>query len=285
MIFNCEPSGLRKNLPPHLKAPLPIASKKSNGLLTDLQNRGAIVFCDRFFDANGNQVQDMQVAPDPYPATVLMANAMNTSAALTDLLRQGDIPRLLNQELRNYKPAQKVDKNRSRDDSTRKTADSSSSVKAETCKQPDPLTPAYDPNAYIPDSGNSRGEKCKEEMSDAPSPSLVLAKELSPMPDEDVPHPFAPQHHQWDDLWFEQDQGKALREFTQKLLGSEYSDVDRTAVREVCTFFMNLKKNTRLFQQQIDWKSPERRRSIRPSGRTGSRKYRDPFLPKIGAVA
>ena len=61
--------------------------------------QGAIVFCDRFFDANGNQVQDMQVAPDPYPATVLMANAMNTSAALTEFLRQGDIPRFLNQEL------------------------------------------------------------------------------------------------------------------------------------------------------------------------------------------
>ncbi len=87
-IFNCEPSSLRKNLPPHLKAPLPIASEKSSGLLVDLQNKGDIVFCDRFFDANGNQVQDMQVAPDPYPATVLMANVMNTSAALTDLLRQ-----------------------------------------------------------------------------------------------------------------------------------------------------------------------------------------------------
>jgi hypothetical protein len=127
--------------------------------LTDLQNRGAIVFCDRFFDANGNQVQDMQVAPDPYPATVLMANAMNTSAALTDLLRQGDIPRLLNQELKNYKPVQKVDKSRSSADSTRKTADSSSSAKAEPRKQPDPLTPAYDPSAYVPDYGTSRGEK------------------------------------------------------------------------------------------------------------------------------
>ncbi len=101
----------------------------------------------------------MQVAPDPYPATVLMANAMNTSAALTDLLRQGDIPRLLNQELKNYKPVQKVDKSRSSADSTRKTADSSSSAKAEPRKQPDPLTPAYDPSAYVPDYGTSRGEK------------------------------------------------------------------------------------------------------------------------------
>jgi hypothetical protein len=47
----------------------------------------------------------MQVAPDPFPATVLMVNAMNTNAALTDLLRQGDIPRLLNQELKNRKQA------------------------------------------------------------------------------------------------------------------------------------------------------------------------------------
>ncbi len=132
-IFDCELSGLRKNLSPHLKAPLPIASERSKGLLSDLQNRVAIVFCDRFFDANGNQVQDMQVAPDPFPATVLMVNAMNTNEALTDLLRQGDIPRLLNQELKNRKPAQKNDNSRSNVDSSfflriepRKTADSSS---------------------------------------------------------------------------------------------------------------------------------------------------------------
>jgi hypothetical protein len=93
-------------------------------------------------------------------------------------------------------------------------------------------------------------------MGDAPSPSLVLAKGLSPMPNGDVLHPFAPQHHLWDDLWFEQDQGKALREFTQKLLSYEFSDVDRTAVKEVCAFFMNLKKNIRLFQQHDDWRSP-----------------------------
>ncbi len=225
--------------------------------MNDLQNRGAIVFCDRFFDANGNQVQDMQVAPDPYPTAVLMADAMNTSAALTDLLRQGDIPRLLDQELKNYKPAQKVDKSRSSADSTRKTADSSSSVKAEPRnKQPDPLIPAYDPSAYAPDSGTSRGEKRKEEMGDAPCPSLVLAKGLSPMPNGDVLHSFAPQNHLWDDLWLEQEQGKALRDFTQKLLSYEFSDVDRTAVKEVCTFFMDLKKNTRLFQRHVDWKNP-----------------------------
>ncbi len=174
-IFDCEPSGLRKNLPAHLKAPLPIASERSKGLLNDLQGRGSIVFCDRFFDANGNQVQDMQVAPDPFPATVLMVNAMNTNAVLSDLLRQGDIPRLLNQELKNRKPAQKN-------------------------------------NDY-----------------------------------------------RWDDLWLEQDRGKALREFTEKLLSEEFCEVDKAAVKEVIAFFMNLKKSARLFQQQVDWKNPSPR--------------------------
>jgi hypothetical protein len=187
-IFDCEPSGLRKNLPPHLKSPLPIASERSKGLLNDLQSRGSIVFCDRFFDANGSQVQDMQVAPDPFPATVLMVNAMNTNAALSDLLRQGDIPRLLNQELKNRKPAQRVDDNRSSAGSSsssriepRKTADSSSSAKAEPPKDRNPMTPSYDPNAYAPDSGTSREEKRKEDSGDAPSPSLVLATGLSPI--------------------------------------------------------------------------------------------------------
>jgi hypothetical protein len=138
----------------------------------------------------------------------------------------------------------------------RKATDSSSSANAEPRKQPDPLTPAYDPSAYVPSSGTSRGEKRKEKMGDSPFPSLVLAKGLSPMRDGDVLQPFAPQDYRWDDLWFEQDQGKALREFTQKLLSYEFSDVDRTAVKEVSAFFMNLKKSTRLFQQHVDWKSP-----------------------------
>jgi hypothetical protein len=251
-IFDCEPSGLRKNLPAHLKAPLPIASERSKGLLIDLQSRGSIVFCDRFFDANGNQVQDMQVAPYPFPATVLMVNAMSINAALSDLLllRQGDIPRLLNQELKNRKPAQKNDDSRSNVDSSsslrsepRKTADSSSSAKAEPRKQPDPLTPAYDPNAYAPNSGTSRGEKRKEDSGDAPSPSLVLATGLSPMPNGDVLQPFTPQDHRWDDLWLEQDRGKALREFTDKLLSVEFSDVDKALSADLfCTLISALIK-------------------------------------------
>ncbi len=205
----------------------------------------------------------MQVALDPFPATVLMVNAMNTNVALSNLLRQGDIPSLLNQELKNRKPAQRAEDNRSSAGFSsslriepRKTADSSSSARTEPRKRQDPLTPAYDPSAYVPDTGTSRGEKRKEEMGDAPSPSLVLAKGLSPMRDGDVLQPFAPQDYRWDDLWLEQDQCKALREFTNKLLSVEFSEVDKAAVKEVCAFFMNLKKNTRLFQQQVDWRSP-----------------------------
>jgi hypothetical protein len=90
---------------------------------------------------------------------------------------------------------------------------------------------------------------------------------LFPMPNGDVLHPFEPQNYLWDNLWLEQDQGKALREFTQNLLRNEFSEVDKAAVREVCTFFMNLKKNTRLFQQRVDWKSPNARiRSVMDQG-------------------
>ncbi len=108
MFGAVRPSGLRERLPPRLKAPRSIASSESAGLLEDLQNRGSIVFCDRFFDATGNQIQDMQEARDPFPETVLMVNAMNTSPALFDLLRQGDIPRLLNQELIERKQPKKA---------------------------------------------------------------------------------------------------------------------------------------------------------------------------------
>jgi hypothetical protein len=96
-IFHCEPSGLRNNFPSFLKAPVAIASDRTVGLLNDLQNRGCIVFRDRFFDATEHQIQDMQVSRDHLPATVLMTNAMNTSKDLDDLSCQGEIPRFLNQ--------------------------------------------------------------------------------------------------------------------------------------------------------------------------------------------
>jgi hypothetical protein len=146
-IFNCEPSGLRCKLPPHLKAPLPIASELSAGLLGDLQNRGSIVFCDHFFDAAGNQMQDMQVARDPLPATALMANAMNTSDALSDLLRQGNIPRLLNQELKERKPLKKSVESQPK-------VFSSSSLKTEARSAFGGAPEAHDPNAFEPKAGS-----------------------------------------------------------------------------------------------------------------------------------
>jgi hypothetical protein len=86
-LFHCEPSRLRNRLPPHLKAPIPIASDQTAGQLDDLQNRGSIVYVDRFFDAKGDQIQDTQVARDPLPSTVLMVNAMNTSLELSALIK------------------------------------------------------------------------------------------------------------------------------------------------------------------------------------------------------
>ncbi len=41
-------------------------------------------------------IKSMHVSSDALPATVLMTNAMNSNAVLDELLRQGDIPRLLN---------------------------------------------------------------------------------------------------------------------------------------------------------------------------------------------
>ncbi len=84
------------------------ASDQNEGLVDDLQQRGSIIFCDRFFDAaTGNQIQDMHVSSDALPATVLMTNAMNSNAVLNDLLRQGDIPRLLNENIREVKNPKK----------------------------------------------------------------------------------------------------------------------------------------------------------------------------------
>jgi hypothetical protein len=127
---------------------------------------------------------------------------------------------------------------------SRTTGDSSSSAKDEPRKPRDPVTPSYDPNSFVLDLGNNRGEKRKEGSSDTPSPSLVLTVGLSSMPNGDVLHPFEPQSYMWDDLRLEQDQGKPLWDFNQKLLRDEFSEIDRAAVREVCTFFMNLKRNT-----------------------------------------
>ncbi len=177
VLFGCEPLELRVRLPSCLKTPRPIASSDSVGLLQDLQNRGSIVFCDRFFDAKGNQIQDMQVARD----------SMNTSAALSDLLRHGDIPRLLNQELKERKQHKKAVE-------LPPKVVASSSVKTAARPGFSSSSNAYGPGASDPKSEPSREEKREDGHSDTPSPSVMLAQELSPMLNGDVLHPFSQQN-------------------------------------------------------------------------------------------
>ncbi len=138
-----------------------------------------------------NQIQDVQVARDPLPATVLMTNAMNTSVELSELLRRGNIPRFLNQELLERRPLKKPFEDQ--------LHSSSSSVKVEERPNVDSRTDTLDPDAFSssefdPSEGTSRGEKRKETRDDTPSPSLTLAVGLlGPMPDGEVLHPFSPQ--------------------------------------------------------------------------------------------
>ncbi len=64
-------------------------------------------------------------------------------------------------------------------------------------------------------TSNSRNVKRKDMPTSSPSLTYVpLSRILRPMPNEDVLHPFAPGSVAWDELWLEQDNGKALRVFT-----------------------------------------------------------------------
>ena len=99
----------------------------------------------------------MQVARDQLPATVLMVNAMNTSAELSDLLQRGDIPRLLNQELRERMPVKKQFE-------VQPQSSSSNSIKIEKRSRPDIKPDVSDLNASssndsVPPEGTNRGEK------------------------------------------------------------------------------------------------------------------------------
>ena len=200
--------------------------------------------------------QDVQVARDPLPAAVLMVNAMNTSAELSDLLRRGDIPRLLNQELKERTPAKNPFE-------FQPQSSSSSSIKIERRSRPDIKPDAADLNVSssndsAPTEGTNRGEKRKETRDEVPSPSLTLAMGLGPMPNGEILHPFAPQNERWDDLWI----GNASAHFTvnaKRLMNKEVSEADKDAVKDVCTFFMNMKRDTCLFQHRVDWKNPSSR--------------------------
>ncbi len=207
--------------------------------MDDLQNRGAIVFCDRFFDATGRQIQDMQVSRDHLPATVLMVNAMNTSKERDDLLSQGNIPRLLNQEIKERKPfKQSLEPSYSKapPSSSKEFSAQSSSITA-------PPNPATTKNLG----------KRKDEHLNSPSPSPALAQGLVPMLDGDVLHPFAPQSYMWDDLWLGQDGAAQFVIVAKRHEKEQIAEADKAAVREVCTFFMRMKLHTRIFQRKVDW--------------------------------
>ena len=79
------------------------------------------------------------------------------------------------------------------------------------------------------------------------------------MLDGDVLHPFAQQSSVWDDLWLEQDNGRALREFTVFYRDNEQSEANKAAVNDTCLFFMRMKTNTRCYQQHVDWANPSSR--------------------------
>ena len=132
-----------------------------------------------------------------------MVNAMHTSVESSELLRQGDIPRLLNQELKERMPVKNPFE-------VQPQSSSSTTIKVEKRSRPDIKPDASDLNVSssndsVPPEGTSRGEKRKEIRSDTPSPSLTLATGLGPMPNGEVLHPFAPQNAHWDDLWLELD--------------------------------------------------------------------------------
>ncbi len=79
------------------------------------------------------------------------------------------------------------------------------------------------------------------------------------MPNEEVLHPFSQQNVIWDSLWLEQDGGAHLRVFARRLINKQVSEANKAAVNEVCSFIMNLKRNTRLFQHRFDWRNPSPR--------------------------
>ncbi len=130
-----------------------------------------------------------------------MVNAMNTSAELAELLRKGNIPRLINQELKERTPVRNSFESQLQ-------SFSSSTIKTEKRSRPDIKVEPSDLNVSssndsVPPEGTNRGEKRKEVRSDIPSPSLTLATGLAPMPNGEVLHPFAPQNADWDNLWLE----------------------------------------------------------------------------------
>ncbi len=158
---------------------------------------------------------------------------------------QGEIPRLLNQELKERKPPkQSVEPHHSM-----VLSSSSKEFGSKSSFDLAPLNPA------VPNRG-----KRKDEHLNSPPPPPAFAQGLVPMPNGDVLHPFCQQNYMRDDLWLEQDGAAQVVVVAKRREKDEQAtNTDRTTVREVCTFFMRMKLNTRLFQQKVDWRNPSMR--------------------------
>jgi hypothetical protein len=57
-------------------------------------------------------------------------------------------------------------------------------------------------------------------------------------------------------LWLEQDGAAQFVIVAKRYEKEQVTEADRAVVREVCVFFMRMKKHTRLYQQKVDWSNP-----------------------------
>jgi hypothetical protein len=79
------------------------------------------------------------------------------------------------------------------------------------------------------------------------------------MPNGEILHPFSPQDKDWDDLWISRDGGGHFAVEAKRLISQQVGEADTKAVKDVCAFFMNLKKDTCRFQTLVDWSNPSSR--------------------------
>ncbi len=79
------------------------------------------------------------------------------------------------------------------------------------------------------------------------------------MPNGEILHPFSPQDKDWDDLWISRDGDGHFAVDAKHLINQQVGEADTKAVKDVCAFFMNLKKDTCRFQTLVDWSNPSSR--------------------------
>ncbi len=132
-----------------------------------------------------------------------MVNVMNTSVELSELLRRGDIPRLLNRELRERMPVKCPFDSQSQSSSSG-PIQIKKRARLDSKQDPGDLNVSSS-NDSASTEGTNRREKRKETRDVNPSPSLKLAVGIGPMPNGEVLHPFAQQNADWNDLWLEQE--------------------------------------------------------------------------------